>query len=72
MCMKDKMGNWINGNREILEFIREGFSNLFTSGLTISSLVEWNPLVDIPILMRHMSQILIDRLLMLKLGAQTF
>lgn len=70
--MKDKMGNWINGNREILEFIREGFSNLFTSGLTISSLVEWNPLVDIPILMRHMSQILTDRLLMLKLGAQTF
>ena len=43
LCMKDMMGNWINWDRDISEFIREGFSKLFTSGLTISSLAEWNP-----------------------------
>ena len=43
LCMKDMMGNWINRDRDISEFIREGFSKLFTSGLTISSLAEWNP-----------------------------
>ena len=43
VCMQDKMGNWINGNREISEFIREGFSDLFTSGLTVSTLAEWKP-----------------------------
>lgn len=29
LCMKDRMGNWINGDREIAEFIREGFLDLF-------------------------------------------
>ncbi|XP_030923186.1 uncharacterized protein LOC115950077 [Quercus lobata] len=43
LCMKDRMGNWINGDREISEFIREGFDALFTSGLTSSSLTKWNP-----------------------------
>ena len=41
--MQDRMGNWINGDREMSDFIREGFLKLFTSGLTTSSLVEWNP-----------------------------
>ena len=31
LCMKDRMGNWINREREISEFIREGFSDLFTT-----------------------------------------
>ena len=43
LCMKDRIGNWINGDREISEFIREGFDALFTSGLTSSSLTKWNP-----------------------------
>lgn len=24
LCMKDMMGNWLNGEREIAEFIRKG------------------------------------------------
>ena len=43
VCMQDRMGNWIDGNREISEFIREGFLDLFTSGLTVSTLAEWKP-----------------------------
>ncbi|KAK7841089.1 hypothetical protein CFP56_015784 [Quercus suber] len=35
VCLKDRMGNWINGDREISEFIREDFSDLFTSGVTV-------------------------------------
>ena len=44
LCMKDRMGNWINREREISEFIREGFSDLFTTGLTTSYLAKWSPL----------------------------
>ena len=43
LCMKDRMGNWINREREISEFIREGFSDLFTTGLTTSYLAKWSP-----------------------------
>lgn len=43
LCMKDRMGNWINGDREIAEFIREGFLDLFTSSLSNSPLAKWNP-----------------------------
>ena len=43
LCMKDRMGNWINGEREISEFIRDGFTDLFTTGLTTSYLAEWSP-----------------------------
>lgn len=31
LCMKDKVGNWLNGEREIASFIRQGFLDLFTS-----------------------------------------
>ena len=31
LCMKDRMGNWLNGEREIADFIRKGFLELFTS-----------------------------------------
>lgn len=48
LCMKDRMGNWINRDREISEFIREGFSELFTFGFTSSSLAEWNPPAGTP------------------------
>ena len=43
LCMKDRIGNWINREREISEFIREGFSDLFTTGLTTSYLAKWSP-----------------------------
>ena len=29
--MKDSVGNWIQGEREIADFIRKGYSDLFTS-----------------------------------------
>ena len=44
LCMKDRIGNWLNGEIEIVELIRQGFSNLFTSSQTSSFLAEWNPL----------------------------
>ena len=43
LCIKDRMGNWINGDREIAEFIKGGFLNLFTSSLSSQPLAEWNP-----------------------------
>ena len=39
-CMKDRMDNWLNGEREIVDFIRKGFSKLFTSGHLSASLVD--------------------------------
>ena len=44
LCMKDRIGNWLNGEIEIAELIRQGFSNLFTSGQTSSFLAEQDPL----------------------------
>ena len=46
--MKDRMGNWINGDKEIAEFIRGGFLNLFISSLSNSPLAEWNPPTGTP------------------------
>nr|POE70957.1 hypothetical protein CFP56_49571 [Quercus suber] len=31
LCMKDRVGNWLRGDREIADFIRKGFMDLFTS-----------------------------------------
>ena len=30
-CMKDSVGNWIQGEREIAIYIRKGYSDLFTT-----------------------------------------
>lgn len=35
--------NWLNGEREIAEFIKQGFLELFTSSHTSSSLADWDP-----------------------------
>ncbi|XP_050259946.1 uncharacterized protein LOC126705028 [Quercus robur] len=43
LCMKDRMGNWLNGEREIAGFIRQGFLDLFTSGHTSAPLAAWDP-----------------------------
>ena len=43
--VKDRMRNRINGDREIADFIRGGFSDLFTSSHSSSLLTEWNPLL---------------------------
>ncbi|XP_075670226.1 uncharacterized protein LOC142639994 [Castanea sativa] len=43
LCMKDMMGNWLNGEREIADSIKRGFSKLFTSGQVSSSLTNCNP-----------------------------
>ncbi|XP_075634949.1 uncharacterized protein LOC142607348 [Castanea sativa] len=42
-CMKDSVGNWIQGEREIADYIRKGFSNLFTSGHSYAFRSAWNP-----------------------------
>jgi len=40
LCMKDRVGNWLNGDWEIANFIREGFIGLLSSGHTSTSLAE--------------------------------
>lgn len=42
LCMKDRVGNQLNGEREIVEFIRQGFLDLFTSGHISAPLAEWD------------------------------
>ena len=44
LCMKDRVGNWLHGDRVIADFIRKGFMELFTSDLYSVSLADWNPL----------------------------
>ena len=41
-CLKDQVGNWIQGDREIAEFIRNGYAELFSSSHTYSILSNWN------------------------------
>ncbi|KAL0001759.1 hypothetical protein SO802_015540 [Lithocarpus litseifolius] len=43
LCMKDRVGNWLHGDREIADFIRKGFMELFTSDHCSASLADWNP-----------------------------
>ena len=43
LCMKDRMGNWLNGEREIADFIRKWFLELFTSDHFSVTLVDWDP-----------------------------
>ena len=43
LCMKDRMGNWLNGEREIADFIRKGFLELFTSDHFSVTLADWDP-----------------------------
>lgn len=43
LCLKDRMGNSLNGEREIADFIKQGFSNLFTSDHISAPLAEWDP-----------------------------
>ena len=45
ICMNDRMGNWLNGEIEIADFIRQGFLDPFTSGQASSFLAVWDPLV---------------------------
>lgn len=40
LCMQDSMGNWLDGDREITDFIRKGFSTLFTTGLNCAPLAD--------------------------------
>jgi len=41
--LKDWVGNWIQGDREIVEFIKNGYAELFSSSHTYSILSKWNP-----------------------------
>jgi len=41
--MKDSMDNWLNGDHEIVDFIKQGFINLFTTSHCSASRQEWQP-----------------------------
>ena len=41
--LKDRMGNWLNGETEIANFIRQGFLDLFTTSHCNPPLKEWQP-----------------------------
>ena len=43
LCMKDGVGNWLNRDNEIVDFIRKGFMELFKLGLCSAHLTDWNP-----------------------------
>ena len=43
LCMKDSMGNWLDGDKEIADFIRKGFSTLLTTGIICAPLADWIP-----------------------------
>lgn len=43
LCMKDRVGNWLNGEREIADFIRKGFLELLSSGQVSSFVTDWDP-----------------------------
>ena len=38
-CLKDHLGNWINDERKIADFIRNGYSELFMSSHNSSTLL---------------------------------
>ena len=42
-CMKDRAGNWIQGEKDIAEFIRNGYIDLFSSSHSHSTLAVWDP-----------------------------
>lgn len=42
-CLKDQVGNWINGDREVAHFLRCGYAELFISSHSCSSLNPWDP-----------------------------
>ena len=42
-CMKDSVGNWIQGEREIADYIRKGYAELFTSSQYYAFRSAWNP-----------------------------
>ena len=42
-CMKDSVGNWIQGKREIANYIRKWYSDLFTSSHSYAFRFAWNP-----------------------------
>ena len=41
--MKDKMGNWLKGDREIADYIRNGFLELFSTNQCSAPLSDWYP-----------------------------
>ena len=42
-CMKDSVGNWIQWERKIADYIRKGYSDLFTSSHCYAFRFAWNP-----------------------------
>lgn len=43
LCFKDRLGNWIDGDRGIAAFIRERVLDLFTTSLSTSPCMLWTP-----------------------------
>ena len=42
-CIKDRVGNWINDEQEVADYIRHCFAELYTSSHNHSLLDTWNP-----------------------------
>ena len=40
--MKDQSGNWIQGDKEIADFINNGYVDLFSSSHSLSTLAKWD------------------------------
>ena len=43
LCLKDRVGNWLSGDKKIVEYIRKGFMELFKSDHYSVSLADWKP-----------------------------
>ena len=43
LSMKDHMGNWLNKEREIASFVRQGFLDLFTTPHYSVPRQDWQP-----------------------------
>ena len=41
LCMKDRVGSWLSGDKKIAEYIRKGFMELFKSDHCSASLADW-------------------------------
>lgn len=42
-CIKDRVGNWLNGDAVIADFIRQGFVDLFSSSQVSVPFEDWIP-----------------------------
>ena len=42
LCLKDNLGNWVQGKSEIADLIRSGFINLFSTSASSVPIMSWS------------------------------